>query len=361
MAWAPPPMLVEAPPPMPYEGAVWVGGYWVWRANWVWASGHWMGPPQPGYVWRHPYYENRGGAVVFVDGYWSAPGVAFVRPPPTLPLVYARPAYGVIPGPRAVGPDGCFVPPPPGSRLGIIVPAPVGTAPAVVTGAPPVIAPGMRVTNTSITSVNSTRITNVTNVTNITNVTIVAPATATASGRAFSGAMPAAPHLAAARPAVVQVRAPPVASRPLAPFTPPPANTYGARPVASGGEPLPRSGLGQAAAQGGRPESYTPPGAPMRVPEPHPAAGLGSANYGVPAYPVARPAAPAPVPPPAHATAAPSAAPAAPAHSVSPAARPVQAAHPATPAPAATNTHPQPRQPNPPPPRKNERDEGQQR
>ena len=167
--------------------------------------------------------------------------------------------------------------------------------------------------------------------------------------------------IGAAGPAVVQVRAPPVASRPLAPFTPPPANTYGARPVASGGEPLPRSGLGQAAAQGGRPESYTPPGAPMRVPEPHPAAGLGSANYGVPAYPVARPAAPAPVPPPAHATAAPSAAPAAPAHSVSPAARPVQAAHPATPAPAATNTHPQPRQPNPPPPRKNERDEGQQR
>jgi hypothetical protein len=220
VGWAPPPMLVEAPPPMPFVSAVWVGGYWVWRGNWVWASGHWMGPPEPSYMWVHPYYEHRGGAVIFIDGHWSPPGVVFVPPPPTLQIVLATPAVGVIPGPRPIGPEGCFVPAPPGSRRGIIVPAPMGTAPAVVTSAPPVVAVGMRVT-TNVTNVNNTHITNVTNVTNINNVTIVAPAGVTASGHSFNGTVPAAPHLAAARPALVQAPAPaPVSTHPVAPYTP---------------------------------------------------------------------------------------------------------------------------------------------
>ncbi|HYX73513.1 MAG TPA: hypothetical protein VE819_02385 [Steroidobacteraceae bacterium] len=225
VGWAPPPLLVEVPSPSPFMGAVWVGGYWVWQGNWVWAHGHWMGPPQPSYVWVHPYYEHRGDAVIFIDGHWSAPGVAFVPPPRSLRLVAERPAYGVIPGPHPVGPDGCFVPAPPGSRAGIIVPAPVGTAPAVVTSAPPVIAPGMRITN-NVTTVNNnvnnvTNVTNVTRVTNVTNVTIVAPAGATKNGRAFDTMVPAAPHLAAARPALVQARAPePVSLKPLPVYRP---------------------------------------------------------------------------------------------------------------------------------------------
>ena len=28
VGWAPPPMLVEVPPPAPFPYAVWVGGYW---------------------------------------------------------------------------------------------------------------------------------------------------------------------------------------------------------------------------------------------------------------------------------------------------------------------------------------------
>jgi len=35
VGWAPPPLLVEVPPPSPFFGAVWVGGYWVWQGNWV--------------------------------------------------------------------------------------------------------------------------------------------------------------------------------------------------------------------------------------------------------------------------------------------------------------------------------------
>ena len=223
VGWAPPPLLVEVPPPSPFFGAVWVGGYWVWQGNWVWAHGHWMGPPQPDYVWVHPYYEHRGDAVIFIDGHWSAPGVVFVPPPRNLTVVVERPAPGVIPGARPIGPDGCFVPAPPGSRAGIIVPAPVGTAPAVVTSAPAVVAPGMRITN-NVTTVNNTTVNNVTNVTrvtNVTNVTIVAPPAATANGRAFNTMVPAAPHLAAGRPALVQARAPePVSTRPLPVYAP---------------------------------------------------------------------------------------------------------------------------------------------
>jgi hypothetical protein len=220
VGWAPPPMLVEAPPPVPFASAVWVGGYWVWQGNWVWAHGHWVGPPRPDYLWVHPYYEHRGDAVIFIDGHWSAPGVAFVPPPPGLHLAMETPAYGVIPGPRPIGPEGCFVPAPPGSRAGIIIPAPVGTAPAVVTSAPAVVTVGMRITNV-------TNVTNVTNITRVTNVTIVAPPGATANGRAFNTMVPAAPHLAAGRPALVQARAPePVSTRPLPVYTP------GSRPPA---------------------------------------------------------------------------------------------------------------------------------
>jgi len=56
---APPAMLVEVPPPAPFGDAVWVGGYWVWQGNWIWAHGRWLGPPNPGYHGVHPYYEKR--------------------------------------------------------------------------------------------------------------------------------------------------------------------------------------------------------------------------------------------------------------------------------------------------------------
>jgi hypothetical protein len=209
VGWAPPPMLVELPAPTPYDGAVWVGGYWVWDGNWVWAAGHWMAPPRPNYVWVHPYYEHRGEGVIFITGHWNPPGVYFVPPPISLSLVLVLPRYGVVPGARPIGPQGVFVPPPPGSRSGLIVPAPIGTAPAVVTSAAPVVNVGMRIQNNTNNTSNNTNVTHVTNITNITNVTIIAPASATASGKAFESAVPAQAHLAAALPAVVRAPAPP--------------------------------------------------------------------------------------------------------------------------------------------------------
>ena len=210
VAWAPPPMLVDVPPPMPYPGAYWTGGYWAWEGNWVWAHGGWAGPPQPGFAYVNPYYENRGGSVVFVNGFWAAPGVAFVPPPMGISITAGVVGVGVIAGVRPMGPPGVFLPPPPGSHFGMIVPAPVGTAPAVVMSAPPVISAGMRVT----AGIGG-------------NVNVVASAGVVAGGQPFNGSIPAQPHLAAALPAQVQAMAPTPASA-----TPIPAYVAGRPPAA---------------------------------------------------------------------------------------------------------------------------------
>jgi hypothetical protein len=186
ISWAPPPMLVETPAPLPYSGAVWVGGCWVWEGNW-----------------------------------------------------------GVGRGPLA------------GSRFGLIVPAPTGTAPAVVTSAAPVVNVGMRIQS------NNTPVTNVTNITNVTSVTIVAPASATASGKAFESAVPAQAHLAAALPAVV--RAPvPASAKAIPAFAP------GRAPVALPAPQMVRSGPAPRLAA--PPQRVVPNTAPAQSPAPSAAA-----------------------------------------------------------------------------------------
>ena len=228
VSWAPPAMLIEVPPLAPFPMAVWTGGYWDWHDRWIWSAGRWMAPPQFGYGWVQPYYEHRDNAVLFISGYWSAPGLQFVPPPLGISIALAAVAAGVVAGPAPIGPQGVFVPPPPGSRPGLIVPAPIGTPPAVVISAPPVTNVGMRIRNT--TTINNSNVTNnvinnVTNTTNITNITnarnftVTAPAAATASGKPFEAAVPAAAHLAAALPPVMRLEAPaPVSTKPVAAF-----------------------------------------------------------------------------------------------------------------------------------------------
>jgi hypothetical protein len=308
--WAPPPMLVEAPPPRPYEGTYWTGGYWVWQGTWVWAHGRWAAPPRPNYGWRQPYYENRGGVVIFIGGHWADPGVVFVPPPATMRFTLELASPGVIPGPRPMGPSGIFIPPPPGSRMGIIIPAPLGTAPAVVTGAPPVVNVGMHITN----NINSATVSNTTNIinnhttviNNITNVTIVAPATATASGRAVNTTVPAQAPIAAAMPSVIKAPAPiPASEKPI------PAFVHGQRPAAL---PQPQAvhpvaAATQAQAPAALPRAATPtppspvhPAPPLAVPAPQakpvqaPPSQVHAAPPPPPPAPAARPAAkPAPV------------------------------------------------------------------
>ena len=51
VAVAPPAARVEIVPPLPYAGAIWVGGRWVWRGGrHVWVAGRYM-HPRRGYVY----------------------------------------------------------------------------------------------------------------------------------------------------------------------------------------------------------------------------------------------------------------------------------------------------------------------
>ena len=291
--WAPPPMLVEVPPPQPYEAAVWTGGYWVWQGNWIWAHGRWAAPPQFGYCWVHPYYENRGGAVVFVNGFWAAPGVHFIQPSLQIHLTFATVNPGVIRGPRPIGPDGVFIPAPPGSVRGLIVPAPIGTSPAVVTGAPPIVREGMRVhieNNSNNTVINH-------NTTIVNNVTIIAPPGSTANGQAVNRSIPAQAHLAAQMPPVVRAMAPePTSNRPIPSYSPGhgqvnlPApqpvhfNNQAAPSPVSAPMPAPTPQYGQVPQHGQPPSVPTPATMPA---QPHPAAPSGISVQQHPATPVA--------------------------------------------------------------------------
>ena len=202
--WAPPPMLVEDPGPPPFYGAIWTGGYWVWDGQWVWAAGRWMAPPYDGYAWTPPYYEHRDEIVVFVPGYWRAPGAVFIAPGFGMAITIVQVRPDAPRGHRCDGPNGVFVPAPPGSRAGIIVPAPVGTNPAVVIGAPPLARHGMQIHPGDSG-----------------HVRIDAPADATFNQRAVHSLAPREAHLAAAQPPVVRVAAPaPAMSAPIPTFSP---------------------------------------------------------------------------------------------------------------------------------------------
>lgn len=82
---APPPAPVpEVPPPEPYAGAVWMSGYWDWRADLgrhVWVAGHWATPPRPGVAYMPPSWRSDPNG-----GYYRVPGRWVVAP--------TRDAYG---------------------------------------------------------------------------------------------------------------------------------------------------------------------------------------------------------------------------------------------------------------------------
>jgi hypothetical protein len=72
IAVAPPPLVDEQPSPEPYVGAVWMAGYWDWRADLgrhVWVAGHWGTPPRAGVAYMPPSWHAYPSG-----GYYRAPG-----------------------------------------------------------------------------------------------------------------------------------------------------------------------------------------------------------------------------------------------------------------------------------------------
>jgi hypothetical protein len=69
---APPPFLVETPPPMPGQGYVWIGGYQHWNGRqYEWHRGEWTRPPHEHAVWVAPRYEKHDqGGYRYTPGQW---------------------------------------------------------------------------------------------------------------------------------------------------------------------------------------------------------------------------------------------------------------------------------------------------
>ena len=300
--WAPPPMLWEPPPPPPAPDFYWVGGYWVWQDGWVWAIGRWMRPPHHDYHWEHPYYEHRGNGVIFVPGHWDRPEHHFEPPAPEREFRRMPTPRVQRPGRAPEGPQGTFVPPPPGSRAGLIVPAPLGTAPAVVSAAPAIAAIGMRIeeSHDNRNRPNGPQ----RNGDRDRNFTIVAPPGSTANGGSFNAWVPGAPHLAAGTrpppstpaPATPVFTAParpmPAQTAPPAPSLAPPAPNHPAPAVLSAPSAPPMVQMpAPPAAQ--VPAHQANPGAQFMLPARLPGEADGNAAHGQPGH------APAPATPPA--------------------------------------------------------------
>jgi hypothetical protein len=67
---APPPPYVEVVPAVPYEGAVWIGGYWGWHGGrHEWFPGRWE-RGRPGYQWRAHSWVQQGGRWHLHEGGW---------------------------------------------------------------------------------------------------------------------------------------------------------------------------------------------------------------------------------------------------------------------------------------------------
>jgi hypothetical protein len=87
------PVVAQEPPPAVHlntspvgvgaAGQVWIDGHYEWINNrYTWIDGHWVFPPQPGWVWQQPAWHNGR----WHRGYWHAPNVH-------VPSVYAH-AHG---------------------------------------------------------------------------------------------------------------------------------------------------------------------------------------------------------------------------------------------------------------------------
>lgn len=81
---APPAAPVEAKPPIPHSGAVWIPGHHKWSGGkYVWIPGRWASP-QAGKKWVPGHWQKTPRGYRWVEGHWAATGAPAkpVPPPP---------------------------------------------------------------------------------------------------------------------------------------------------------------------------------------------------------------------------------------------------------------------------------------
>jgi hypothetical protein len=81
---APPPPVVERVVISPSPRHIWVAGHYTWAGDrWIWVSGTWILPPQPGVVWIAPRWD--ASAQTWIEGHWETPATLTVANAPTVP------------------------------------------------------------------------------------------------------------------------------------------------------------------------------------------------------------------------------------------------------------------------------------
>ncbi|HEY4014336.1 MAG TPA: YXWGXW repeat-containing protein [Polyangiaceae bacterium] len=79
-----PPGRVEAVPPRPSAGAVWVDGEWLWRRErWAWRPGRWVDPPLDSTFSPAEFVRGADGRLWYAAGAWrDADGGTLESPAP---------------------------------------------------------------------------------------------------------------------------------------------------------------------------------------------------------------------------------------------------------------------------------------
>jgi hypothetical protein len=68
---APPPLVVEARPPAPGPGLVWIAGYHRWEGGaYVWVPGRWEHPPDGRRGWVAGHWVHSGRGWYWREGHW---------------------------------------------------------------------------------------------------------------------------------------------------------------------------------------------------------------------------------------------------------------------------------------------------
>ena len=71
IAVAPPVPRVEVIGAAPFDGAIWIGGYWRWTGGeHVWVAGRWA-HPRAGYRWVPHTWVHEGGGWRLAEGHWA--------------------------------------------------------------------------------------------------------------------------------------------------------------------------------------------------------------------------------------------------------------------------------------------------
>jgi hypothetical protein len=76
--FAPPPLVVAEPGPVPAPGFIWTPGYWAWdpAVGYYWVPGAWVPAPEVGLLWTPPWWGFSNGVFLFHEGFWG-PTVGF--------------------------------------------------------------------------------------------------------------------------------------------------------------------------------------------------------------------------------------------------------------------------------------------